>query len=137
MAIDPICGMTVDEATGLRAQRNGQTYYFCCDLCRQKFLAGPPQPQLVQILGSQVKPADLPHATSAVPPTAAKYICPMCAGVASDKQGSCPKCGMALEPAFPVSVERKAVYTCPMHPEIEQDHPGACPKCGMDLEPRM
>jgi Cu+-exporting ATPase len=26
---DPICGMTVDEATALRAERNGKTFYFC------------------------------------------------------------------------------------------------------------
>jgi len=57
----------------------------------------------------------------------------MCPGVESDKPGTCPKCGMALERnhAFvePVS------YICPMHPEVVQDHPGACPKCGMALEP--
>ena len=39
MAIDPICGMTVDEATARIAQRDGQTFYFCCEHCRQKFLA--------------------------------------------------------------------------------------------------
>src|SRR6187402_1036726 len=67
------------------------------------------------------------------PPTTAKYFCPMCAGVESDRPGSCPKCGMALErnPAWRPATE----YTCPMHPEIRQDHPGNCPKCGMALEP--
>jgi Cu+-exporting ATPase len=35
---DPICGMTVDEATALHAERDGKTFYFCCDGCRQKFL---------------------------------------------------------------------------------------------------
>ena len=40
MAIDPICQMQVDEATALRAERDGQTYYFCCESCRRKFLAG-------------------------------------------------------------------------------------------------
>lgn len=56
----------------------------------------------------------------------------MCPGVESDKPGTCPKCGMALERnhAF---VEAKA-YTCPMHPEVQEDHPGNCPKCGMALE---
>jgi YHS domain-containing protein len=38
---DPICGMTVDEATALHAERDGKTYYFCCDGCRQKFLSMP------------------------------------------------------------------------------------------------
>ncbi|MEO5926462.1 MAG: YHS domain-containing protein [Bryobacteraceae bacterium] len=36
---DPICGMTVDEATAIRAERDGKTSYFCSDGCRQKFLA--------------------------------------------------------------------------------------------------
>ena len=35
---DPICGMTVDEATALRAERDGKSFYFCSDHCRQKFL---------------------------------------------------------------------------------------------------
>ena len=38
---DPICGMTVDEATALHADRDGKTFYFCSDHCRQKFLATP------------------------------------------------------------------------------------------------
>lgn len=36
---DPICGMTVDEATALHAERNGETFYFCSGHCRQKFLS--------------------------------------------------------------------------------------------------
>ncbi len=38
---DPICGMTVDEVTALHAERDGKTFYFCCDRCRQKFLSTP------------------------------------------------------------------------------------------------
>jgi len=38
---DPICGMTVDEATALHAERDGKTYYFCSAGCRQKFLSTP------------------------------------------------------------------------------------------------
>jgi Cu+-exporting ATPase len=38
---DPICGMTVDEATALHAERDGKTFYFCGDPCRQKFLSKP------------------------------------------------------------------------------------------------
>jgi P-type Cu+ transporter len=70
------------------------------------------------------------------PPAAAKYFCPMCEGVVSDKPGDCPKCGMALERnrAWVTPAAGKTIYTCPMHPQIEQDHPGACPICGMALE---
>jgi Cu+-exporting ATPase len=38
---DPICGMTVDEATAVHAERDGKTFSFCSDHCRQKFLSTP------------------------------------------------------------------------------------------------
>ena len=77
------------------------------------------------------------HASADVKPSAAaKYFCPMCPGVESDKPGDCPKCGMALERNPAWKPEAKTIYTCPMHPEIEQDHPGDCPICGMALEPK-
>ena len=56
--------------------------------------------------------------------------------VRSDKPGSCPKCGMALEPVRIAPPKQKVEYTCPMHPEIVRDVPGNCPICGMALEPR-
>jgi P-type Cu+ transporter len=68
--------------------------------------------------------------------SAAKYYCPMCPGVGSDKPGDCPQCGMALERNPAWKAEARVIYTCPMHPEIEQDQPGNCPKCGMALEPK-
>jgi Cu+-exporting ATPase len=80
------------------------------------------------------------HAHEAVkPPAGAKYFCPMCEGVVSDKPGDCPKCGMALERnhAWVAPAAGKTIYTCPMHPQIEQDQPGACPICGMALEPKV
>lgn len=42
---DPICGMTVDEATALHTKRDGKTFYFCGDHCLQKFLATPAGPK--------------------------------------------------------------------------------------------
>ncbi|MFS8086150.1 MAG: heavy metal-binding domain-containing protein, partial [Acidobacteriota bacterium] len=66
----------------------------------------------------------------------ASYTCPMHPEVRQPKPGSCPKCGMALEP-LTVSLPREKVeYTCPMHPQIIRDAPGFCPICGMALEPR-
>ncbi len=41
MTKDPICGMTVDEATALHAERDGKMFYFCSDHCRRKFLSTP------------------------------------------------------------------------------------------------
>ncbi|MEQ8787722.1 MAG: heavy metal translocating P-type ATPase [Pirellulaceae bacterium] len=149
MAIDPICGMEVDEATGLTADRDGTTYYFCCEHCRRKFLGKTGEgAQLVSLGGKVDHAAHHQHGEHArhnqhehaprqatKKPTAA-YYCPMCEGVESDKPGTCPKCGMALESASPPSRKSKRIYTCPMHPEIEQEGPGTCPKCGMELEPK-
>src|ERR1039457_3457240 len=80
MAIDPICGMTVDETSALRAERVGETFYFCSDHCRQKFLSTP----------ATTKHEDKPHGK-------AIYICPMHPEIEQDHSGPCPKCGMALE----------------------------------------
>ena len=48
---DPICGMTVDEATALHADRDGKTFYFCSDHCRQKFLSAPAGAKAVEKSG--------------------------------------------------------------------------------------
>jgi Cu+-exporting ATPase len=141
MALDPICGMTVDEATARSAEKGGRTFYFCSDHCRQTFLTSG---------GSNTKEPDAHaahnhHASPPLPPpptsqarqeSAAKYVCPMHPDVQSDTPGDCPKCGMALEPARPAAHKPKVIYTCPMHPQIEQEGPGQCPICGMDLEPK-
>ncbi len=133
MAIDPICGMTVDEATSRSTERDGQTVYFCSEHCRQKFLAhgAPASTKHHGHDHAHHEPAPRKHQSAS-----SKYFCPMCEGVESDKPGTCLKCGMALESARPAASRQKVVYTCPMHPEIEQDGPGTCPKCGMVLEPK-
>ncbi len=66
----------------------------------------------------------------------AVFTCPMHPEVRRVGPGSCPKCGMALEPAAGSFPEERVEYTCPMHPEVVSDRPGNCPKCGMALEPR-
>jgi len=91
MAIDPICGMTVDEKTGLSAERDGKTFYFCSRHCRQKFFAPPrDEPMVVTLSGSP------PAGQSAVED--AIYTCPMHPEIEQRGPGTCPKCGMALEP---------------------------------------
>ena len=132
MAIDPICGMTVDEATGRSAERDGQTVYFCSEHCRQKFLGGQSREKsntAADHKGHSQTPTSEGKASAA-------YTCPMHPEVQSDKPGSCPKCGMALERSRPAAPTSKTIYTCPMHPQIEQDGPGQCPICGMALEPK-
>jgi P-type Cu+ transporter len=79
MKEDPICGMTVDEATALHAERDGEKFYFCSEHCRREFLSPP-------------------HSAKAEknPEAKANYTCPMHPEVQQDHPGDCPKCGMAL-----------------------------------------
>src|SRR5881628_1765294 len=64
------------------------------------------------------------------------YTCPMHPAVRQPRPGSCPKCGMALEPVSAEAPTTQTEYVCPMHPQIVRNAPGSCPICGMALEPR-
>ncbi|HXF40974.1 MAG TPA: heavy metal-binding domain-containing protein, partial [Blastocatellia bacterium] len=127
LAKDPVCGMTVDPNTAAASfDYRGKTYYFCSKDCSAKFQASPEKylaPTLPKLSQGKAKP-DVP------------YTCPMHPEIQQNGQGSCPKCGMALELATLAATPTTTEYTCPMHPEIVRDQPGACPICGMALEPR-
>jgi len=125
MANDPVCGMTVPEESPLRFRFLGTDYHFCSEHCLAKFKDHPQQ---------YLEPMPVPE--SGEEKNDSTYTCPMHPEVEQQGLGSCPKCGMALEPKSAPAVETRTEYTCPMHPEIVQDHPGSCPKCGMALEPR-
>ncbi|RUZ80914.1 heavy metal translocating P-type ATPase [Mesorhizobium sp. M7A.F.Ca.US.006.01.1.1] len=85
-ATDPVCGMSVDRATaGHFARHEGQGFYFCSAACQPKFEAEPQR-----YLGDRPAPQPMPKGT--------QYTCPMHPEIIRDKPGSCPKCGMALEP---------------------------------------
>jgi Cu+-exporting ATPase len=142
MATDPVCGMTVDEKTAAGSFTDeGTTYYFCATHCLEKFRANPTayrhrddavekrSPPLIQ-LGQPM--AARPHRPE---PETGEFTCPMHPQIRQQGPGSCPKCGMALEPVAP-SLPARTEYTCPMHPEIVRSEPGSCPICGMALEPR-
>ena len=96
-ARDPVCGMTVDpQHARARFDYQGRTYYFCCPGCAVKFQADPEK-----YLHPAAKPEPMPAANA--PAAAAKaepleYTCPMHPEVRQIGPGSCPKCGMALEP---------------------------------------
>jgi Cu+-exporting ATPase len=85
--VDPVCGMTVDpEKTEHRAEFDGVRYFFCSVGCRTKFAAEPER-----YLGSRkVEPQ--------AAPAGAIYTCPMHPQIRQVGPGSCPICGMALEP---------------------------------------
>ena len=100
-AIDPVCGMTVDPATAKASTNHaGQAYFFCCTSCLTKFQSDPDK-YLAGKRDAMHAPTHVAISQSRVPRVGARYICPMCPGVESDRPGACPKCGMALELATP------------------------------------
>ena len=133
MAIDPICGMTVDEATARTADRDGQTFYFCSEGCRRTFLAGPvASPGSGHATGPATSPAAEP-AASCCGGHAAKTAPVTIHGIGGIGSRAATQTGVKTASK---AAAADAIYTCPMHPEVEQIGPGACPKCGMDLEPK-
>lgn len=128
--IDPVCGMTVnpDRSAG-SFEHGGKTYFFCSKSCLNKFKDNP-----AAFLGDVEKPETVSRVDGAAESNT--YTCPMHPEVRQEGPGSCPKCGMALEPLRVEAPKERVEYTCPMHPEIVRDRPGNCPICGMALEPR-
>ncbi len=91
-ATDPVCGMTVDPATSKhRAEHGGQTFHFCSAGCRAKFVADPGR----YLDGTDSARRAVPVAPGAI------YTCPMHPQVRQVGPGTCPICGMALEPEVP------------------------------------
>ncbi|RZJ47302.1 MAG: heavy metal translocating P-type ATPase [Brevundimonas sp.] len=83
---DPVCGMSVDPTTTAhRASHDGQDYFFCSAGCQSKFVADPAR---YLTPGTQAEPV-IPGAI---------YTCPMHPEIRQEGPGSCPICGMALEP---------------------------------------
>ena len=97
---DPVCGMTVDPATSKhRFDYRGETYHFCSAGCRTKFAADP-----ASYLEKDSKP-------KAAVPEGTIYTCPMHPEIRQVGPGSCPICGMALEPEV-------ASLDAPPNPEL-------------------
>ena len=88
--MDPVCGMSVDPNTELKTDYQQQTYYFCNPSCLDKF-KGDPEFYLI------------PPDQRSVPEGAADmdYTCPMDPEIVQKGPGTCPICGMALEPMQP------------------------------------
>jgi len=93
---DPVCGMSVTAETLHRYEHMGQRYYFCSAKCRAQLVAEPHK--YTTSVAAPVVGAE------AAPPVAAPgtiYTCPMHPEIRRDRPGSCPLCGMALEPLMP------------------------------------
>jgi len=93
--VDPVCGMTIspDDAVG-QAEHKGHTYYFCNDSCLEQFKADPER---------FLQPSPAPSTPAR---TDVEYTCPMHPEIRQWGPGSCPICGMALEPVM-VSAEEE------------------------------
>ncbi len=113
VAIDPVCGMKVVKATARHtATHDGADYYFCNPRCREKFLADPAgvlaraaERERAKAEAGSGAHAHGEHAAHAAPaahaesaPAGAIYTCPMHPEIRQVGPGSCPICGMALEP---------------------------------------
>ncbi len=85
--VDPVCGMTIspDDAVG-RVDHRGQTYYFCNESCLEQFRDDPDR-----FLSPDARQ---PQAV----PAGTEWTCPMHPEIVRSEPGSCPICGMALEP---------------------------------------
>jgi heavy metal translocating P-type ATPase len=98
--IDPVCGMKVAANPQRMAQHAGKTYYFCSNGCVAKFKADPQR---------YLAAGDAPATASAIAPPAkasdAIYTCPMHPEIRQQGPGSCPICGMALEPLLATAEE--------------------------------
>nr|WP_295828160.1 heavy metal translocating P-type ATPase [uncultured Azospirillum sp.] len=91
---DPVCGMMVDpERTAHHAEHDGHSVYFCSARCHDKFVADPEH-----YLKPDAKPAAPQQAGQASPQKGVIYTCPMHPEIRQEGPGTCPICGMALEP---------------------------------------
>jgi len=93
MERDVVCGMQVDPATAKwTSEYGGHTYYFCGKGCKAKFDADPQRFLL------PLEPRTIQPRTPEPPAEGTKWTCPMHPEIVRDGPGSCPICGMALEP---------------------------------------
>ena len=186
--IDPVCGMTVQDAYKPNTIFEDQQYYFCCEGCLKKFLAEPTRFLNKNKAGEK---SELESSTSSCcgpKPSIKEIKKPSCCGstsaleggsnefLSAEQQAIDPVCGMSVSTSTDLKTDYKTNhetehyyfcnpscltkfeadpeyyllpvdqrplpegaenidFTCPMDPEIVQKGPGTCPICGMALEP--
>ena len=102
--VDPVCGMkTTEESQFMKYEHEGQPFYFCSDTCLAKFKENPEK---------YTHFAEEKHEKERLQETAGTgmYTCPMHPEVRQIGPGSCPICGMALEPVMPTEEEDNEEY---------------------------
>jgi P-type Cu+ transporter len=93
---DPVCGMAVDPDTAKHCSDHaGHSYYFCSSRCRERFETEPVRYLTRGVISESSRPAT----------GEARWTCPMHPQIVRNGPGSCPICGMALEPMTPVDGE--------------------------------
>jgi Cu+-exporting ATPase len=99
-AHDPVCGMIVNKQSAAGSfDHAAVTYFFCSTHCLEAFRNDP-----TRFLRRATRQRDLSHPPG--PPKASQYTCPMHPEIVRDEPGTCPICGMALEPRN-VSIEEE------------------------------
>lgn len=165
MAIDPICGMTVDPATAAgHCAYKGVTYYFCAPACLETFKRDPEQALRSKASGlitlgkkSSISMMPLPAAQPHLDPVCGMTVRPENAAGSHVHEGKTyyfcstgclakfrqdpsafliPPAQRVTKPAV-VPPGSRVEYICPMDPEVVATEPGACPICGMALEPKI
>lgn len=103
MAIDPICGMTVDPAKAKWTHtHDGIDYFFCAEVCQVTFIEAMKVPGAAIPTPRKMERRATPHPSApARAHQAPGYICPMCPSVWSEGPADCPICGMPLESEMP------------------------------------
>jgi len=101
--MDPVCGMPVAEDAPLHAVHEQREYHFCSQHCLDKFTAEPQR--YATPARAHAHAGQPPHAATADPD--AEYTCPMHPEIRQKGPGTCPKCGMALEPVIPELEEQE------------------------------
>ncbi len=91
--VDPVCGMQVDPTTAIALDHAGTTHHFCSEKCRERFRGAPDRYLAVGVAPSSAASKNH-HAEDEV----AEWTCPMHPEIRRPGPGSCPICGMALEP---------------------------------------
>ena len=106
---DPVCGMAVDPATAVHTEHEGRRFFFCSSGCKAKFVADPHRYASSAGQNNALSADDRPHArphphgkpasrNTASASMDVIWTCPMHPEIRRDAPGSCPICGMALEP---------------------------------------
>jgi P-type Cu+ transporter len=119
---DPVCGMTVDpDRVAASVTHAGQTYDFCSKSCAERFRVAPERflgpPASLQIepragtmaahAAHHAPAARRPSSPAAIGPTPTEYTCPMHPEIVRPGPGTCPICGMALEPRTATAQEEE------------------------------